>query len=99
MQIQNGEVEECQGELRQLCIAVLHAHAGLRQRSVQLLLGQAAAPATADQPPRGEARVWRLNAWLSPSGHILKPIQPTRPYIQHILPTPGPPTPCSAKHN
>ena len=36
--LQNGDVEECQGQLRQLCIAVLHTNAGLRLRSVHLLL-------------------------------------------------------------
>ena len=35
--VQNKDVDECHGELRQLCIAVLNARAGLRQRAASLL--------------------------------------------------------------
>lgn len=58
--LQSGEAEECQGELRQLCIAVLHAHAGLRQRSAQLLLAFPTDPPTVSQLPPGELPPWIL---------------------------------------
>ena len=61
---QNGDVDECHGELRQLCVAVLNARAGLRQRAASLLpSGPAGGIMPIAQPPMpGKRKRFDLSA-------------------------------------
>ncbi len=64
---QNKDVDECHGELRQLCIAVLNARAGLRQRAASLL---PSGPAVSSAPmptalmPGACADAWPYHSFL-----------------------------------